>query len=149
MKQRVSKSTRRGYEISNTPFILWMFDHHKKYPSRLQPTLYNMKKTKNLKDISHITTRGKWSKSRHVIRSFCREFLWKIKPYVQASIPVKLEHLTFAILSRFLITFKKKLKKGYTRARKRWQTGCWSLVTRIHVQGCMFSPITFISWLRE
>ena len=51
MKHRVAKSTRESYKRSNITFIPWLFDHHNKYPSLLQPTLYNMTKTKNLEDI--------------------------------------------------------------------------------------------------
>ena len=48
MKQRVAKSTRESYERSNTTFILWLLDHHNKYPILMKPTLYNMMNTKNL-----------------------------------------------------------------------------------------------------
>ena len=48
MNHRVSKSTRGSHEGSNITFILWIFDHHNKYPSLLQPTLYDMTKTNNL-----------------------------------------------------------------------------------------------------
>ena len=39
MKQRVAKPTRESYERINITFIIWMFYHHKKYPSLLQPIL--------------------------------------------------------------------------------------------------------------
>ena len=48
VKQRVVKPAREIYKIRNTTFILWMFDHHKKYPSHLQPTIYDMMKKKSL-----------------------------------------------------------------------------------------------------
>ena len=128
MKQRVAKPTRESYERINTTFILWLFDHHKKYPILLQPTLYDMMNTKNLVDISRMTTRGKRSKSRHGIQAIFREALQKIKPDVQASIPVKLEHLAFTTFSRFLSTFKKNVKKGVEKSkeqvRNRRGTGC-------------------------
>ena len=75
MNQRVAKSTRGGYEKSNITFILWMFYHHNKYPSLLQPMLYNMMKAKNLEDISQMITWGKWSKSKHRIRAVFRKAL--------------------------------------------------------------------------
>ena len=56
MKQRIVKPTNEIYERSNTTFILWMFDCHKKYPSLLQHTLYNMMRTNNLEDIYRMTT---------------------------------------------------------------------------------------------
>ena len=52
MKQRVAKSTRESYKISNITCILRLFDQHKKYLSLLQPTLYYMMQTENLEDIS-------------------------------------------------------------------------------------------------
>ena len=107
MKQRVAKPTRRSYEIRNITCILWLFGHHNKYPTLLQPTIYDMTKKKNLEDTSRMTTQGKRSKSRNGIRSVFREALRTINPDVQASIPVKLKHLTFTIFSRFLSTFKK------------------------------------------
>ena len=67
MNQRVAKSTRGVYKISNIAFILCLFYYHNKYPILLQPTLYDMKMTKNLEDISRMKTPGKRSKSRHVI----------------------------------------------------------------------------------
>ena len=54
MKQPVAKSTREIYEMRNSTFILWLFDHNKKYPSPMQPTLYDMTKTNNLKDMSRM-----------------------------------------------------------------------------------------------
>ena len=118
MNQRVVKSTRESYERSNITFILWMFDHHKKSLSLLQHRLYNLMKTKNLEDISQITTQGKWSKSRHGIWACCHEALQTIKPDVQSSIPVKLEHLTFTVFSRFLSTSKKTLKKRIDKSKE-------------------------------
>ena len=60
-----------------------------------------------------MTTQSKRSKSIYGIRAVCREALRTIKPYFQASIPVKLEHLTFTVFYRFLSTFKKKkFKRG-------------------------------------
>ena len=58
MKQKVVKSTRGSYERSNITFILWIFDHHNKYPSLLKPTHYDMMKTNNLEYIPRMTTRG-------------------------------------------------------------------------------------------
>ena len=42
MKQRVEKSTRESYKLSNITFILWMFDQHKKHPILLQHIIYYM-----------------------------------------------------------------------------------------------------------
>ena len=124
MKQRVEKPTRERYKISNITFILWMFDQHNKYPSLLQPTLYFIMQTKNLEDISQMVKGGKWYKSRYEIRAVCLESLQKIKPYVQASIPVKLEHLKFTIFSRVLSTVKKK-EKGVYKSKE--QVTTWLL----------------------
>ena len=126
MIQRVAEPTRGIHKRSNITFIPWLFDQHNKYHSLLQPTLYYMMQTKKLEDISLMTTRFKRSKSTHGVWYVYREALWTIKPYVQASITFKLEHLTFNLFSRFLSTVKKKPKKGYTRARNRWRTGCQS-----------------------
>ena len=51
MKKRVEKSTRERYERSNINFIIYLFEHHNKYPSLLKSTLYNMMNIKNLKDL--------------------------------------------------------------------------------------------------
>ena len=122
MKRRVAKSTKGSYKRSNITFILWMFDHHNKYLSLLQPMLHDMMKTKNLEDISWMTTRGKWSKSMHGIRAICHEALQTINTDVQDSIPVKLEHLTFTIFSRFFSTFKKKVKKEVDKSKEQVTT---------------------------
>ena len=39
MKKRFAKSIRESYKRSSITFILWMFDHHIKYPSLMQPML--------------------------------------------------------------------------------------------------------------
>ena len=112
MKQRVTKSTRESYKSRKITFIIWLFDQHNKYPILLQPTMYYMMQTKNLEDISRMTKQGKQSKSRHGIRSVYLEAIRTIKPYAQASISVKLEHLTFTLFSRFLSIARKNLKRG-------------------------------------
>ena len=89
MKKRVAKSTRENYKISNITFILWLFDHHYKYPIIMQPTLYYMMKTNNLEDISRMTTQGKRYKSRNGIQAVYRKALRTINIDVQASISVK------------------------------------------------------------
>ena len=122
MKQRVHKLTREIYKRSNITFILWLFYQHKKYPSLMQPTLYDMIKTKNLENIYWMPTRCKWSKSRHVIRSVCLKALRTINPYAQASMLVKLENLTFTIFSRFLRTFKKKVEEGVNKSKEQVTT---------------------------
>ena len=88
-----------------------MFDHHNKYPSLMQPTLYDMMKTKKLDNISCMKTQYKQFKPRHGIRYVCHEALQTIKIDIKASIPFKLKHLVFTILSRFFCNFKRK-KKG-------------------------------------
>ena len=45
MNQRVAKSTRENYERSIITFIPWLYYHHNKHPSIIQPTLYNMMRT--------------------------------------------------------------------------------------------------------
>ena len=75
--------------------------------------------TKILEDISQMTTQRKRSKSRCGILAVFREALLTIKPDVQDSIPTKLDYLTLTIFSRFLNTFRGKLKRG----RKEQGTG--------------------------
>ena len=65
---------------------------------------------------------GKRYKSRHGIRAVYREALQKIKLDTQASIPVKLENLTFTIFSRFLSTVNKKIKKGAYKIKEQATT---------------------------
>ena len=98
MRARVEKVDVLGW---NKYFIIWLFDQHNKQPILLKATFYYMMDTKILEDISRMAKRGKRSKRRHGIRDVYREALRTIKPNVQASIPVKLEHLKFTILSSF------------------------------------------------
>ena len=79
MKQRVAKSTRESYGRIEITFILWLFDHYKKYPSLLKHKLYNMMKKNISEDISQMTTQCKRSKSRYGIQAVLCEALQKIK----------------------------------------------------------------------
>ena len=115
MKQRVAKSTRDNYERSNIAFLLWLFENNEKYPDLLEQNLYERMSEGRVIDQDRRTRKGLPCKKRERIRAVCRQSLQQMKADDAESIPLNLQKLTFTIFSRYLSTFKKKIK----RKRKR------------------------------
>ena len=110
MKERIAESSRAGYIRRNITWVIWLLDnpscHHLLEPSKLASM-----KTAEALDKATLTKAGQPSKARKNLRNLCRKILDEVNPAVPASLPVKLEHLTFTIFSRFLTTFKKTVTR--------------------------------------
>ncbi len=110
MEMRVAPSTRSGYLGRNITFMVWLFDRRLKYDAILEPTL--LPKLEDAYNLDRIirTKKGKQSKKREHLRNVCRESLVSIVQSNEATVPVKLEKLSFEIFSRYLGSFKKTVK---------------------------------------
>ena len=91
--------------------MIWLFDNHRKYPNILKPNIYYGLKTHDVMDKACTTRNCMQQKSRERTRKACLNVLLWIKPGVDKSIPVKLDLLDFKLLSRFISTFKKIMKR--------------------------------------
>ena len=111
MKARVAKKTRKGYDGSNTQFMLWLFDSpDEKYRPLLQESLLLDMVEAHKKDLVALTKKGQPSKTRTCTRHVCTAALAAIIEGDKATGPVLLENLTFSVISRYLSTFTKKVK---------------------------------------
>lgn len=91
--------------------MIWLFDNHQKYPNLLESNLYYALLNNDRIDKTEFTRGGRPSKARRYVQNKFCEALYNIKPGVEESILVRLEHLSFRIFSSFLSTFKKKVKR--------------------------------------
>jgi hypothetical protein len=111
LKERVAPSSRLGYERRNITFMIWLFNNRGSFSHLLEPFILEQMKTAYSQDKARRTKSGRPSKSRECLRDTCRRVLRSINPEVASSMPVKLELLDFKTFSRFLSTFKKRVKK--------------------------------------
>jgi hypothetical protein len=110
MQMRVAPSTQSSYLGRNITFMVWLFDRRLKYSELLEQSLIpKMVDAFNL-DCSIRTKKGKQSKKQEHLRRVCSDSLESIVQSDVATVPVKLDKLSFAIFSRYLGTFKKKVK---------------------------------------
>jgi hypothetical protein len=110
MKERVKDVTRNGYDGRNASFMLWLFDDGNKY-NLLRESVLSKMIDAEARDKAMTTKKGGPSKARTQLRAVCVGALSSIIPSDSASVPIKLECLTFAIFTRFLSTFKKNVSK--------------------------------------
>ena len=110
MQMRVAPSTRNGYLGRNVSFMVWLFDRRTKYLNLIEPSLLSKLLDAHNVDRSIKTKRGKRSKKRDNLRRVCSNSLESIIQSDESTVPVKLEYLSFQIFSRYLGTFKKKVK---------------------------------------
>ena len=110
MQMRVAPSTRTGYLGRNVSFMVWLFDRRIKYSNLIEPSLLSKLLDAHNVDRSIKTKRGKRSKKRDNLRRVCSNSLELIVQSDESTVPVKLEYLSFQIFSRYLGTFKKKVK---------------------------------------
>ena len=110
MQMRVAPSTRTGYLGRNVSFMVWIFDRRSKYSNLIEPSLLSKLLDAHNVDCSIKTKRGKRSKKRDNLRRVCSNSLESIVQSDESTIPVKLEYLSFQIFSRYMGTFKKKVK---------------------------------------
>ncbi len=66
-------------------------------------------KEADAKDKATKTMKGAESKKRTHLRAVCVEALSSMNPLDAESIPIKLSCLTFAVFTRFLMTFKENI----------------------------------------
>ena len=110
MQMRVAPSTRTGYLGRNVSFMVWIFDRRNKYLNLIEPSLLSKLLDAHNVDRSIKTKKGKRSKKREYLRRVCSNSLESIVQSDESTVPVKLEYLSFQIFSRYLGTFKKKVK---------------------------------------
>mmetsp|Transcript_53132 Transcript_53132/g.112917 ORF Transcript_53132/g.112917 Transcript_53132/m.112917 type:complete len:257 (-) Transcript_53132:345-1115(-) len=111
MKERVATSTCDGYEGRNISFMVWLFDMGKNYRHLFAPRIIPWMEAAHAKDKKRKTKKGYASKKRDHLRDACQAALQGIKPSDVTTIPVCLEQLDYRIFTRYLSTFKKKVKK--------------------------------------
>ena len=92
--------------------MLWLFDNYNKYPDVLEQSLYSSMAEAEIMDRRHVARKSISSKGRIEIRSVCRSALRMIKSDKPESIPINFHSLTFTIVSRYLATFKRTIKKN-------------------------------------
>jgi hypothetical protein len=110
MQMRVAPSTRTGYLGRNVSFMVWIFDRRNKYLNLIEPSLLSKLLDAHNVDRSIKTKKGKRSKKREYLRRVCSNSLESIVQSDESTVPVKLEYLSFQIFSRYLGTFKKRVK---------------------------------------
>jgi len=91
--------------------MLWLFDMGKNYRHLFEPSIITKLEDANAMDKKRRTQRGKPSKKKDNLRSACQDWLRNIRPSDPTSLPINLEILDFTIFTRYLYTFKKKVKK--------------------------------------
>ena len=111
LKERVAKSTRGGYDGRNVSFMLWLFDSGEMYQELLQSCVLAKMHDGHAKDTARRNKNGSPCKKRDYIRAACIEAIDAIDPEISQTLPVHLESLSFKVLSRYLSTFKKRVKK--------------------------------------
>ena len=111
MKARVSGTSRKNYLGRNITFILWLFDNRNKYGALLEALFLIDLGHQHAVDQNTLNHDGTVSKRRKMVRSCIKTKLLSIRAGVEATFPVILRNLTFTIVSRYLGTFKKTIKK--------------------------------------
>ena len=111
MKERVAALTCTGYDGRNILFMIWLFDGGEKYSHLFESSIYPKMEEAHANDKKRKTKSGRARKKRDYLRATCLEALTSINPADAGTIPIKLEILDFTIFTRFLSTFKKKVKK--------------------------------------
>lgn len=110
MQMRVAPSTRNGYLGRNVSFMVWLFDRRVRYSNLIELSLLSKLLEAHNVDRGIKTKKGKRSKKREFLRRVCSNSLESIVQSDESTVPVKLEYLSFQIFSRYLGTFKKKVK---------------------------------------
>ena len=111
MQSRVNTGVREKYNAQNVKFILWLFDNREHYGALLAPALLQALPAQVKRDRARTTKADKSLKGRDHARATCREWLQKVDAEKPETHPLKLQDLSFQVLSRFRNTFKKKAKK--------------------------------------
>ena len=111
LKERVEKSTCGGCDGRNVSFMLWLFDSGEMYQELLQPGVLEKMCDDYAKDTARRNKNGSPCKKRDYIRASCIETIGTIDPEIPQTLPVHLESLSFKVFSRYLSTFKKRVKK--------------------------------------
>ena len=110
----IADSTRDLYITQNISFILWLHKHRELYPDILHRNFVNDLNTMEEKDNQVLTKKGKASRKRENIRNCIRIMIANMNIEQKETIPISLEKLTFQIFTRYLSSFKKKIKKKNT-----------------------------------
>ena len=110
MKERVTQSTRKGYDSRSVTFMIWLFDND--HRNLIQAAILTEMGRVDKEDKSRKTRKGKKCKKRDCLRQCCGDVLKGIDPNQSHTLPVKLEKLTIQVFTAFLNTFKKKVKRG-------------------------------------
>jgi hypothetical protein len=109
LRSRLANGARDTYDAYNIRLMLWLFDHD--HHDLFQPELLLLMQAAHLRDTTRLTKQGSPCKLRDFLREECRTALNNIDPTDPLTHPIKLESLSFELLTAYFYTFK----KTYTR----------------------------------
>ena len=91
--------------------MVWLFDMGKSYRHLFEPSIISKLEEAHAMNEKKRTKWNKPSKKREYLHSVCQDLQRKIRPSDPSSRPINLEILDFTTFTRYLYTFKKKVKK--------------------------------------
>ena len=103
--------SRGNYDGANVKFFIWLYEfnngmHH----NLLQEELLVNMVAAHAKDKASVAAKGKKSKARNFLRKTCRDSIHVIVAGDITTFPIKLEEISFAVISQYLSTFLKQGK---------------------------------------
>ena len=111
LRSRIAKKTRENYTSYSIRLLLFLFDHHERFPDMIRPSLFEALRAAQAEDINTRTSGGKPSKRRLRVREVARTAFESIESADVSTHPIILENMRFRTLGHFFSTFNKR----YTR----------------------------------
>jgi hypothetical protein len=113
LNSRIADGSRGNYDGANVKFFIWLYEfnnsmHHNLL--QLQEELIVNMVAAHAKDEASVTKRGKKSKTRNFLRKTCFDAIHGIVVSDATTFPIKLEEISFAVISQYLSTFLKQGK---------------------------------------
>jgi hypothetical protein len=111
LNSQIADGSHGNYDGANVKFLIWLYKfNNSMHHNLLQEELLCHMVAAHAKDEASVTTKGKKSKTRNFLRKTCRDAVHGIVVVDVTTFPIKLEEISFAVISQYLSTFLKQGK---------------------------------------